>query len=144
MSVNTHLHVRDVMKLRYIMKLRYVIMLWRYIFADTRWPNSGLFLQNALVEYIGVYSDANKNCLSVHITMHLKVKPHLTFNIFASKEILFQYSLLNNLAVKKPYHKYSCRNNLGLELGQSDSFSATVMFYRTALFPQLSVGTVLI
>ena len=28
--------------------------------CDTQWPNSGLFLQNALVEYIGVYSDTNK------------------------------------------------------------------------------------
>ena len=29
--------------------------------CDTQWPNSGLFLQNALVEYIGVYSDTNEN-----------------------------------------------------------------------------------
>ena len=29
--------------------------------CDTQWPNSGLFLQNALVEYIGVYSDTNYN-----------------------------------------------------------------------------------
>ena len=27
--------------------------------CDTQWPNSGLFLQNALVEYIGVCSDTN-------------------------------------------------------------------------------------
>ena len=27
--------------------------------CDTQWPNSGLVLQNALVEYIGVYSDTN-------------------------------------------------------------------------------------
>ena len=31
--------------------------------CDTQWPNSGLFLQNALAEYIGVYSDTNyQNC----------------------------------------------------------------------------------
>ena len=64
-SVNTHLHVRDVMKLRYhvcdIMKLRYIITLWRYVFAthNDQICDSGLFLQNALVEYIGVYSDTN-------------------------------------------------------------------------------------
>ena len=29
--------------------------------CDTQWPNSGLFLQNGLVEYIGVYSDTNYN-----------------------------------------------------------------------------------
>ena len=29
--------------------------------CDTQWPNSGLFLQNALVEYIGVYSDTNEH-----------------------------------------------------------------------------------
>ena len=27
--------------------------------CDTQWLNSGLFLPNALVEYIGVYSDTN-------------------------------------------------------------------------------------
>ena len=60
MSVNTHLHVRDVMKLRYVMKLCYVIMLWRYVFATHNDQIQVFFLQNALVEYIGVYSDTNK------------------------------------------------------------------------------------
>ena len=30
---------------------------------DTQWPNSGLFLQNALVEYIGVYSDTKNGIM---------------------------------------------------------------------------------
>ena len=38
--------------------------------CDTQWPNSGLFLQNALVEYIGVYSDTNEgyNRITTHQT----------------------------------------------------------------------------
>ena len=39
--------------------------------CDTQWPNSGLFLQNALVEYIGVYSDTNKT--PVHVFPQSKI-----------------------------------------------------------------------
>ena len=35
--------------------------------CDTQWPNSGLFLQNALVEYIGVYSDTNNRGFSYSV-----------------------------------------------------------------------------
>ena len=43
--------------------------------CDTQWPNSGLFLQNALVEYIGVYSDTNDsnfNCYNLfgYVQLH--------------------------------------------------------------------------
>ena len=62
-SVNTHLHVHDIMKLCYIMKLRYIITLWRYIFVTHNDQIQVFFLQNALVEYIGVYSDTKKKNL---------------------------------------------------------------------------------
>ena len=47
------------MKLGDVMKLRYIIMLWRYVFVTHNDQIQVFFLQNALVEYIGVYSDTN-------------------------------------------------------------------------------------
>ena len=69
MSVNTHLHVRDVMKLRYI------ITLWCYVFATHNDQIQVFFLQNALVEYIGVYSGTNKRF------RHLTSNKHLTVGV---------------------------------------------------------------
>ena len=40
--------------------------------CDTQWPNSGLFLQNALVEYIGVYSDTNKHIDYISISKYAR------------------------------------------------------------------------
>ena len=43
----------------YVTSWSYVTSVMTLRLCDTQWPNSGLFLQNALVEYIGVYSDTN-------------------------------------------------------------------------------------
>ena len=42
-----------------VMKLRYIITLWRYVFATHNDQIQVFFCKNALVEYIGVYSDTN-------------------------------------------------------------------------------------
>ena len=68
MSANTHLHVRDVLKLRYI------ITLWHYIFATHNDQIQVFFCKNALVEYIGVYSDTNKPLDDVEVIADALIK----------------------------------------------------------------------
>ena len=42
--------------------------------CNTQWPNSGHFLQNALVEYIGVYSGTNKTSAAQFSSRHLHLE----------------------------------------------------------------------